>query len=171
MFTRAHTTDVKSWLIGKDPWCWERLKAGGEGDDMVGARWGEGEMVGWHHWLNGHEFEQALGDGEGQGNLACCSSWGCKELNATGQHTTWYTTCDVYQDSYNLGFPGGSVIKNSPASAGDARDLGSIPGSRRSSGVGNDNPLLYSCLENLMDRGPWQATVHGVAKIRTQLSN
>ena len=41
----------------------------------------EDGMVGWHHRLNGHEFEQALGDGEGQGSLACCSPWGCKELN------------------------------------------------------------------------------------------
>ena len=40
----------------------------------------ENEMVGCHHCLNGQEFEQALGDGEGQGNLACCSPWGCKEL-------------------------------------------------------------------------------------------
>ena len=56
----------------------------------------EGEMVGWHHQLNGHEFEQAPGEGEGQGSLVCCSLWGCKELNVTGQHTTWYTTCDVY---------------------------------------------------------------------------
>ena len=47
----------------KRPWCWERLKAGGEGDDR-------GQMVGWHHWLNGHEFEQALGYGDGQGSLA-----------------------------------------------------------------------------------------------------
>ena len=39
------------------------------------------EMVGWHHWLNGHVFEQALGDGEGQGSVACCSPWGCKELD------------------------------------------------------------------------------------------
>ena len=39
----------------------------------------EDEIVGWHHWLNGHEFEQTLGDGEGQGSLGCCSSWGCKE--------------------------------------------------------------------------------------------
>ena len=43
----------------------------------------EDEMVGWHHQLNGREFEQALGDGEGQGNLACCSPWGCKELEMT----------------------------------------------------------------------------------------
>ena len=43
----------------------------------------EDEMVGWHHWLNGHEFEQAPGDGEGQGSLACCSPWGHKELDTT----------------------------------------------------------------------------------------
>ena len=41
------------------------------------------EMVGWHHQFNGHEFEYSLGDGEGQGSLACCSPWGCKELNTT----------------------------------------------------------------------------------------
>ena len=40
-------------------------------------------MVGWHHRINGHEFEQTLGDGEGQGSLACCSPWGCKELDTT----------------------------------------------------------------------------------------
>ena len=45
----------------------------------------EDEMVGWHHQLNGHEFEQALGDGEGQGRLAHCSPWGCKELDTTEQ--------------------------------------------------------------------------------------
>ena len=43
----------------------------------------ESEMVGWHHQLNGHEFGQALGDGEGQGSLACCSPWDCKELDRT----------------------------------------------------------------------------------------
>ena len=43
----------------------------------------EDEMVGWHHQLNGHEFEQTLGDGEGQGSLACCSPWDCKELDMT----------------------------------------------------------------------------------------
>ena len=43
----------------------------------------EDEMVGWHHQLNGHEFEQTPGDGVGQGSLVCCSSWGCKELNMT----------------------------------------------------------------------------------------
>ena len=43
----------------------------------------EDEMVGWHHRLNGHEFEQALGGGEGHGSLVCCSSWGCKESDTT----------------------------------------------------------------------------------------
>ena len=56
----------------KTPWCWERLKASREGVT-------ENEMVGWHHQLNGHEFKQTLGDGEGQGSLACCSPWGCKD--------------------------------------------------------------------------------------------
>ena len=61
------------------------------------------------------------------------------------------------------------VVKNSPASAGDIRNAGSIPGWGRSSGEGNDNPLQYSCLENPMDRGAWRATVHGVAKSLTRL--
>ena len=69
---------------------------------------------------------------------------------------------------YIQDFPGGSDGK---ASAYNVGDLGSIPGSGRSPGEGNDNPLQYSCLENPMDRGAWWATVHGVAKSQTQLSN
>ena len=65
-----------------------------------------------------------------------------------------------------MGFPGGSVVKNPPANAGDA---GSIPGSGRSPGVGNGNPLQYSCLGNPMDRGAWWAAVYGVAQSRTRL--
>ena len=56
------------------------------------------------------------------------------------------------------------MVKNLPANAGDAKDVGLIPGSGRSPGVGNGNPLQYSCLENSMDRGAWWATVHGAAK-------
>ena len=56
---------------------------------------------------------------------------------------------------------GGAVIKNPPANAGDSRDVSSIPGSGRSPGRGNGNPLLYSYLENPMDRGARWATVHG----------
>ena len=61
------------------------------------------------------------------------------------------------------------MIKNPPASAGDIRDLGSIPGSGRSPGGGHGNPLQYSCLENAMDREAWQATVHRVAKSQARL--
>ena len=61
------------------------------------------------------------------------------------------------------------VVKNPPASAGDVRDPGSIPGSGRSPGGGHGNPLQYSCLENCMDRGAWRATVHRVAKSQTRL--
>ena len=60
-----------------------------------------------------------------------------------------------------MSFPGGSVIKDLPPSAGDE---GSTPGSGRSPGEENGNPLLYSCLENRMDRGNWLATVHRIAK-------
>ena len=62
---------------------------------------------------------------------------------------------------YKTGFPGGSVVKNLPVNAGDR---GLIPGLGRSFGIGNGNPLQYSCLGNLMDRGAWWATVHGVTK-------
>ena len=61
------------------------------------------------------------------------------------------------------------VVKNLPANAGDERDAGLIPGLGRSPGRGHDNPLQYSCLENPMDRGAWQAMVCGVAKSWTQL--
>ena len=64
--------------------------------------------------------------------------------------------------------PGGSVVKTLPVTAGD---VGSILGLRGSPGKGNGNPLQYSCLENTMDRGAWQATVHGVTNSQTQLSN
>ena len=62
------------------------------------------------------------------------------------------------------------VVKNLPANAGDTRNVCSIPGSGRSLGEGNGNLLQYSFLENPMDRGIWQATVHGVARSQTQLS-
>ena len=71
-------SDAKRWLVRKDPHSgkdWRQEEKG-----MT-----EDEMVGWHHQLNGHEFEQALGDGEGQGSLVCCSPWGCKESDTTEQ--------------------------------------------------------------------------------------
>ena len=81
--------DVKNWLIGKDPGarkCWRQEEKG-----MT-----EDEMVGWYHRLNGHEFEQALGAGDGQGSLACCSPWGHKESETT-EWLNWteLTHCEV----------------------------------------------------------------------------
>ena len=67
--------DVKSWIIGKDP--------DAEQDWRQEKGMTEDEMVGWHHWLNGHVSEQAPGDVEGQGSLAWWSLWGCKELDTT----------------------------------------------------------------------------------------
>ena len=68
--------DAKNWLIGKDP------DAGRDwGQEEKGTT--EDEMAGWHHWLDGHRFEQALGVGDGQGSLACCSPWGREESNKT----------------------------------------------------------------------------------------
>ena len=70
-----------------------------------------------------------------------------------------------------MGFPGGSVVKNLPASPRDARDVGLISGLGRSPGVGNGNRFKYSCLENFMERGAWPATVHGGSqKSQSQLS-
>ena len=67
-----------------------------------------------------------------------------------------------------MGFPGGSVVKNLPANAGDA---GLIPGLGRCPGGANGNPLQCSCLENPMDGGAWWATVHGVAKSQTLVND
>ena len=67
----------------------------------------------------------------------------------------------------SMGFPGGSAVKNPPAIIGD---VGLIPGLGRSPGERNGSPLQYSCLGNPMDRGAWQAAVHGVAKRWTRLS-
>ena len=69
------------------------------------------------------------------------------------------------------GFPGGAVVKNPPVNTGDTKDMGSIPESERSPGIGASNLFQYSCLENSMNRGAWRAAVHGVAKSWIQLSN
>ena len=69
-----------------------------------------------------------------------------------------------------LGFPGGTVVKNPSTNAGDTRDVVSVVGSGRSPGGGNGNLPQYSCQENAMGRGAWQATAHWVSKSWTQLS-
>ena len=80
---------MKSWLIRKDHAAgkdWRREEKG-----MT-----EDEMVGWHHWLNGHEFEQASGDAEGQGSLVCCNPWGYKELDMTEWRNNKYFSESQY---------------------------------------------------------------------------
>ena len=111
-----------------------------EGGRRTGAT--EDEMVGWHHWLDGNEFEQAPGIGDGQGSLVCCSPWGHKESDMTEQ-LNW---TEPMKETWEMQVWSG-----------------------RSSGGGNGNPLQYSCLENPMDRGAWWATVHEVTKSRTRL--
>ena len=75
--------DAKNWLIGKDPDAGEDWRQEEKGTT-------EDEMVGWHHQLNGHGFGQTLGVGDGQGGLACCGSWGCKESDMTEQLNSAY---------------------------------------------------------------------------------
>ena len=86
--------DAKSWLIGKDP---DFMKDWGQEEN--GTR--EDEMVGWHHWLNGHEFGWITEVGDGQGGLACCSSWGHKKSDTT-ERLNW-SVCLMYWSGPMLG--------------------------------------------------------------------
>ena len=87
--------DAKRWLIWKDP------DAGKDwGQEEKGTT--EDEMVGWHHRLNGHGFGWTLGAGDGQGGLACCSSWGRKELDTT----EWLNWTELNQEKRNFQMPG-----------------------------------------------------------------
>ena len=72
------SSDAKNWVTGKDPDAWQDWRQEEKGTT-------EEEMVGWHHPLNGHEFEQGPGVGDGQESLACCSPWGHKESDTTEQ--------------------------------------------------------------------------------------
>ena len=89
--------DAKSWFIRKDP---------DAGKDWRQEEKGtiEDEMVGWHHQLHGHEFEQAPWDGEGQGRLACCNPWGCKESDMTEclNWLNWLTWCKINLWKFNF---------------------------------------------------------------------
>ena len=82
--------DVKNRLPRKDP---DARKDWRQEEKRVT----ENEMTGWHHWLSGHKFDWALGDGEGQGSLMCCSSWGCKESDTTKRLNNEF----VMQKSYD----------------------------------------------------------------------
>ena len=91
-------SDGKNWLIWKDP------------DARKDSRWEEkrmtvDEMVGWHHWLDEHEFEQALGVSDGQGSLVCCSPWDCKELDMTEWLNWTVIKNHVTVHHYRIGSP------------------------------------------------------------------
>ena len=103
-----------------------------------------------------------LGKSDGQRSLEGYSPWGCKEVDTT-EHT--YTQNSVRN---GLSWWLRKVVKNLPA---NAENMSLIPGSGRSLGEGNGNPLQYSCLGNPIDRGAWRATVCGVAKSQTRLNN
>ena len=135
----------------KRPWCWERLRTGGEGDD----RGWDGQMASstpctWV-WVDSGSWWWAGRPGtlRFMGSQRVRHDW-ATELN-------WCTmACQVVL-----------VIKNPPANAGDVKDTGLMPGSERSPRGGHGNPLQYSCLENPMDKGAWWATVHRVTNNRT----
>ena len=85
--------DAKNWLTGKDPDAGKDWRQEEKGTT-------ENEMAGWHHRLNGHEFEQARGVFDGQGSLACCSPWGCKELDTT-EWLNWTELCCPWDSAIN----------------------------------------------------------------------
>ena len=80
--------DMKNWFIGKDPDAGKNWRQEEEGT-------AEDVMVGWHHWLDGHEFEQAPGVGDGQGSLPCCSPWGHKDSDMT-EWPSWKNAYDIH---------------------------------------------------------------------------
>ena len=134
----------------------------------------------WESWVRSLGWEDPLekellptpvflsGEFHGLRSLANYSPWGCRELDMTEELTLSHSS-----------FPGGASGKEPTCqwrkhetqveSASNVGDLGSVPGSRRSPGGGYGNPLQYSCLENPMDRGAWQAAVHSVRKSQTRL--
>ena len=122
--------DGKSWLIWKDP------DAGkDQGQEEKGTT--EDEMAGWHHWLNGHEFEWTPGVGDGQGGLVCCDSWGCKESDTT-EWLNWTERLQAKGEEGGRGWDGCNT---------DSVDMNlSTPG-------------------NSEDREAWRATVHGVTEL------
>ena len=153
----------------KRPWCWERWRQ--EETEMT-----EDKMVGWHHRLDGHEFEQAPGVDDGQGSLVCCSPWGCKDQTWLSDWTElnwteWLVVMNVSSCTYLIlciGFPGGT---NGKEPIWQCRRLKRCMFNLWISKISQKREWqsMYSWLENHVDRRAWQATVHKVAKNRTWL--
>ena len=113
----------RAWLIGKDP------DAGKDWRQEKGTT--ENEMVGWHHQLDGHEFEQTLGDSEGQGSLVCCSLWGCKE---TGR-TQWPNNSNGWKRNKSLQWTSLSLARELGGKSAEPREWGETEAGPRSQSV------------------------------------
>ena len=87
-----------------------------------------------------------------------------RRLQFATQKRSLKEICQIVKQQLSLDSQATVVVKNLPANAGDLKDVGLIPGSGRSSGEGNGNPIQFSCLENPLDTGAWWATVHRVAQ-------
>ena len=174
---------MNSWLIGKDS------DAGRDwGQEEKGTT--EDEMAGWHHQLDGREFEWTAGDGDGQGGLECCDSWGHKESDTTERLNWTELMLGERNQIQNIIYRMMSYTWNCSEKQiyGDRSELvsgDSVWGVRVRDGVRvrftpwvrnilwgrNGNPLQCSCLGNPKDRGVCRATVHRVTKSRILLSN
>ena len=148
--------DCKELTHWKRPWCWERLGAGGEGDDR-----------GWDGWMpSPTRWTWVWVDSGSWWWTGRPSVLRFMQLQSdTTEQLNW-----TELKGKRWGFPAGSVTKNHLADAGDPGVAGSISGLGRSPGGGNGNMLQYSCLEKPMDRGAWRAIVQGVTKSRTWLN-
>ena len=138
--------DVKSQFIGKGP---------DAGKDWRQEEKGvtEDEMVGWYHWLNGHEFEQTLGDGEGQGSLVCCSPRGCKELDTTEWLNNFSRGCSQADRAWSWGF---SYWKSRAGSRAPGQLLAALWGQWLWWVDTKGTCVTWgSCSPSLFGRGPW----------------
>ena len=144
-----------STLAWKIPWTEEPGRQQSMGSLGVGYNWATSlSLFIFMHWRRKWQPTSVFWESQEQGSLVGFHLWG---------HTESDTTEVTYQQQQHtyFCFPGSSVVKNLPANAGD---VGLIPGSGRSLGERNGNPLQYSCLGNSKDRRAWQIIVHGVAK-------
>ena len=157
-------------LAWKIPWTQEPGRLQSMGSLRVGHNWATSlSLFTFMHWRRKWQPTPVFLPGESQGrrSLVGCCPWGRTESDMT--EAMQQQQQHVFKIFFR-GFPDGAVVKNSPASAGDARDTGSILMSERSPGEGNSNLLQFSCLENSMDRGVRWVTFCGVVMSWTWLS-
>ena len=154
-----------STIAWKIPWTEEPGWLQTMGSRRVGHDWSTSlSLFPFMHWRRKWQPTPVFLPGESQGRGAWWAA-----VYGVAQSRTWLKR--LSSSSTRMGFPGGTSGKEPTCLCRlDVRDSGSIPGSRGSSGGGHSNPVQYSCLENLMDRGAWWATVHGVTRVRHDLA-